>query len=215
MEQTTLPLVIGIAGASGSGKTTLAFSILDSIGRDKIAFLPHDAYYRDQADLSYAERLKINYDHPDSLETDLLLKHILALKTGKAINRPVYDYKQHTRSADVVAIEPCQIIMVEGILIFWEARLRKIFDMKVFVETDSDICFIRRLTRDIEERGRTVESVVNQYLTTVRPSYIDFVEPSKRFADVIIPEGGKNTVALDMVIARLQGLLNDASRHIG
>jgi len=213
MDKTTQPLVIGIAGASGSGKTTLASSILDAIGRDKIAFLPHDAYYRDQAELSYAERLKINYDHPDSLETDLLIKHIIALKAGKSVKRPVYDYIQHTRSAEVVTIEPCQIIMVEGILIFWEAKLRKIFDMKVFVETDSDICFIRRLTRDIEERGRTVESVVNQYLTTVRPSYIDFVEPSKRFADVIIPEGGKNTVALDMVIARLQGLLNDASQH--
>ncbi len=213
MDKTTQPLVIGIAGASGSGKTTLASSILDAIGRDKIAFLPHDAYYRDQAELSYAERLKINYDHPDSLETDLLIKHIIALKAGKPVKRPVYDYIQHTRSTDFVTIEPCQIIMVEGILIFWEAKLRKIFDMKVFVETDSDICFIRRLTRDIEERGRTVESVVNQYLTTVRPSYIDFVEPSKRFADVIIPEGGKNTVALDMVIARLQGLLNDASQH--
>ena len=208
-------MVIGIAGASGSGKTTLASAILDAIGHHKISFLPHDAYYRDQAELSFEERLKINYDHPDSLESDLLIKHILALKSGKAVKRPVYDYKQHTRSAEVVAIEPCQIIMVEGILIFWEAKLRKMFDMKVFVETDSDICFIRRLTRDIEERGRSVESVVNQYLTTVRPSYIDFVEPSKRFADVIIPEGGKNTVALDMVIARLQGLLNGADQRGG
>jgi Uridine kinase len=128
------------------------------------------------------------------------------------VKRPVYDYKLYKRSEDVVIIEPCQIIMVEGILIFWETKLRKIFDMKVFVDTESDICFIRRLTRDITERGRSVESVVNQYLTTVRPSYLDFVEPSKRFADVIIPEGGKNTVALEMVIARLQGLLNDADR---
>ncbi|MGV7976169.1 MAG: uridine kinase [Anaerolineaceae bacterium] len=215
MENSRAPLVIGIAGASGSGKTTLASAILDAIGHHKISFLPHDAYYRDQAELSFEERLKINYDHPDSLESDLLIKHILALKSGKAVKRPVYDYKQHTRSAEVVAIEPCQIIMVEGILIFWEAKLRKMFDMKVFVETDSDICFIRRLTRDIEERGRTVKSVVNQYLTTVRPSYIDFVEPSKRFADVIIPEGGKNTVALDMVIARLQGLLNGADQRGG
>ena len=215
MENIRAPLVIGIAGASGSGKTTLASAILDAIGHHKISFLPHDAYYRDQAELSFEERLKINYDHPDSLESDLLIKHILALKSGKAVKRPVYDYKQHTRSAEVVAIEPCQIIMVEGILIFWEAKLRKMFDMKVFVETDSDICFIRRLTRDIEERGRTVKSVVNQYLTTVRPSYIDFVEPSKRFADVIIPEGGKNTVALDMVIARLQGLLNGADQRGG
>jgi uridine kinase len=215
MENSRAPLVIGIAGASGSGKTTLASAILDAIGHHKISFLPHDAYYRDQAELSFEERLKINYDHPDSLESDLLIKHILALKSGKAVKRPVYDYKQHTRSAEVVAIEPCQIIMVEGILIFWEAKLRKMFDMKVFVETDSDICFIRRLTRDIEERGRSVESVVNQYLTTVRPSYIDFVEPSKRFADVIIPEGGKNTVALDMVIARLQGLLNGADQRGG
>ncbi|NMC15957.1 MAG: uridine kinase [Chloroflexi bacterium] len=215
MENSRAPLVIGIAGASGSGKTTLASAILDAIGHHKISFLPHDAYYRDQAELSFEERLKINYDHPDSLESDLLIKHILALKSGKSVKRPVYDYKQHTRSAEVVAIEPCQIIMVEGILIFWEAKLRKMFDMKVFVETDSDICFIRRLIRDIKERGRTVESVVNQYLTTVRPSYIDFVEPSKRFADVIIPEGGKNTVALDMVIARLQGLLNGADQRGG
>ncbi len=215
MENSRAPLVIGIAGASGSGKTTLASAILDAIGHHKISFLPHDAYYRDQAELSFEERLKINYDHPDSLESDLLIKHILALKSGKAVKRPVYDYKLHTRSTEVLSIEPCQIIMVEGILIFWEAKLRKMFDMKVFVETDSDICFIRRLIRDIEERGRTVESVVNQYLTTVRPSYIDFVEPSKRFADVIIPEGGKNTVALDMVIARLQGLLNGADQRGG
>lgn len=213
MDNISVPLVIGIAGASGSGKTTLASAILDVIGHDKIAFLPHDAYYRDQAELSFEERLKTNYDHPDSLESDLLIKHIIALKAGKAVKRPVYDYKQHTRSAEIVEIEPCQIIMVEGILIFWEAKLRKIFDMKVFVETDSDICFIRRLIRDIEERGRSVESVVNQYLTTVRPSYIDFVEPSKRFADIIIPEGGKNTVALEMVIARLQELLNGADQR--
>ncbi|HOE35079.1 MAG: uridine kinase [Chloroflexi bacterium] len=212
MDKTALPLVIGIAGGSGSGKTTLAQSILDAIGRDRIAFLPHDAYYRDQTQLSFEERLKVNYDHPDALETDLLIRHILALKAGKVIERPVYDFKLYTRASEIMLIEPRQIIMVEGILLFYEPQLRKLFDMKVYVDADPDICFIRRLTRDIEERGRSVESVVQQYLSTVRPSYIEFVEPSKRFADIIIPEGGKNTVALNMVIARLQGLLDDANK---
>ncbi len=211
MEITTLPLVVGIAGGSGSGKTTLAEAILDEIGRERIAFLPHDAYYRDQSYLTLEERLRVNYDHPDALETDLLIQHIEALLRGEAIERPVYDFKLNTRSPETRCVEPRQIILVEGILLFYEPQLRKLFDMKLFVDADPDICFIRRLTRDIQERGRTVESVIAQYLGTVRPSYIEFVEPSKRFADVIIPEGGMNNVALQMVIARLRGLLDGAA----
>lgn len=211
MATSTPPLVIGIAGGSGSGKTTLARAILDEIGRDRIAFLPHDAYYCDQTELTFEERLKVNYDHPDSLETDLLIEHVKALHRGNAIELPVYDFKQYTRSAETRRIEPRSIILVEGILLFYESKLRKLFDVKLFMDADPDICFIRRLQRDIRERGRTVDSVIQQYLDTVRPSYIEFVEPSKRFADVIIPEGGKNSVALQMVIARLHNLLDDGN----
>ncbi len=210
MQKTSLPLVVGIAGGSGSGKTTLAQAILDEIGRERIAFLPHDAYYRDQSQLTFEERLRVNYDHPDALETDLLIAHIKALRRGEIIERPVYDFKLNTRSSETRRVVPRQIILVEGILLFYEPQLRKLFDMKLYVDADPDICFIRRLMRDIQERGRSVESVITQYLSTVRPSYIEFVEPSKRFADVIIPEGGKNNVALQMVIARLRGLLNEA-----
>ncbi|MFZ3069832.1 MAG: uridine kinase [Anaerolineaceae bacterium] len=211
MATSTPPLVIGIAGGSGSGKTTLARAILDEIGRDRIAFLPHDAYYCDQTELTFEERLKVNYDHPDSLETDLLIEHVKALHRGNTIELPVYDFKQYTRSAETRRIEPRSIILVEGILLFYESKLRKLFDVKLFMDADPDICFIRRLQRDIRERGRTVDSVIQQYLDTVRPSYIEFVEPSKRFADVIIPEGGKNSVALQMVIARLHNLLDDGN----
>lgn len=203
------PLIIGIAGGSGSGKTTLANSILEAIGEDKIALLPHDAYYRDQRNKSLEERRLVNYDHPDSLETDLMIKHIQTLTHGEAIDLPVYDFKQQTRVAETVRIQPKPIILVEGILIFVEPNLRNLFSMKLFVDTDQDICFIRRLLRDVTERGRTVESVIDQYLRTVRPSFIEFVEPTKRFADVIIPVGGQNTVASDMVIARLKALLPD------
>ena len=209
MEITTLPLVVGIAGGSGSGKTTLAEAILDEIGRERIAFLPHDAYYRDQAELPYEERKKVNYDHPDALETSLLIQHIKALQAGHAIDLPVYDFVAYTRSAETIRVEPKSIILVEGILIFTEPELRNLFSMKLFVDADPDLCFIRRLTRDITERGRPLESIIRQYLATVRPSYIEFVEPSKRFADVIIPEGGKNAVALQMVIARLKSMLDE------
>lgn len=198
--------VIGIAGGSGSGKTTLTNAIVREIGEDKISVLPHDAYYRDQSTRSFEERVLVNYDHPDSLETELLIEHIHALCAGKAVDLPVYDFKLHTRAPETVLVEPKPIVLVEGILIFAEPELRKHFDMKLFVDTDQDLCFIRRMQRDVSERGRTVESVITQYLTTVRQSYIEFVEPSKRFADVIIPEGGMNTVASEMVIARLKAL---------
>jgi uridine kinase len=207
MPTSSTPLIIGIAGGSGSGKTTLASSILEAIGEDRIALLPHDAYYRDQSYKTFNERLSVNYDHPDSLETELLIKHIQSLQRGEAVDMPVYDFKQHTRASTTVHIQPKPIILVEGILIFVEPKLRNQCSMKLYVDTDQDICFIRRLLRDVTERGRTVESVIDQYLKTVRPSFIEFVEPTKRFADVIIPEGGMNTVASDMVIARLKALL--------
>lgn len=207
MSKNKRPLVIGIAGGSGSGKTTLAQAILDEIGSEKIAFLPHDAYYRDQDHLTFEERVKVNYDHPDSLETELLIKHLKALIAGQAIQMPVYDFKLHSRSKETKIIQPRSIILVEGILILYEKVLRQYFEVKLFVDADPDIRFIRRLERDITERGRSVESVINQYLGTVRPMHLEFVEASKRYADIIIPEGGMNVVALDMVIARLTSLL--------
>lgn len=202
-----IPIVIGIAGGTGSGKTTVAQEILRRVGSDKIAYLPHDAYYKDHSHLPPEKRALVNYDHPDSLETSLLVAHIQALKRGQAIERPVYDFTTHSRTRQTVRVEPRPIILVEGILIFVEPALRELFDVKIFVDTDADIRFIRRLRRDIQERGRTVESVIEQYLRTVRPMHLEFVEPSKRYADVIIPEGGFNEVALDMVIARIHHLL--------
>ena len=201
------PLVIGIAGGTGSGKTTVANVILKRVGANRISFLPHDAYYRNLTGLSLQERSKINYDHPDSLETDLLVKHILQLKDWQSIHVPVYDFSTHSRTSQTVLVEPRLVILVEGILIFNEPALRDLFDVKIYVDTDADIRFIRRLQRDIHERGRTTESVIHQYLSTVRPMHLEFVEPSKRYADVIIPEGGWNSVALDMVTARIEALL--------
>ncbi|WP_299024501.1 uridine kinase [uncultured Thermanaerothrix sp.] len=204
-----VPLVIGIAGGSGSGKTTVANVILERVGRDRIAYLPHDAYYRDLAALPPNQRAEVNFDHPDSLETSLLIEHIQRLKQWQPIDLPVYDFTTHTRTSRTIRVEPKRVIIVEGILIFAEPALRALFDVKIFVDTDPDIRFIRRLQRDITERGRTTESVIKQYLSTVRPMHLDFVEPSKRYADVIIPEGGMNTVALDMVISRIQALLQE------
>jgi uridine kinase len=202
-----IPLVIGIAGGTGSGKTTVARTVLDSVGRQHIAYLPHDAYYCDLSGKSPEFRAKVNYDHPDSLDTDLLIVHIQALINWQAIELPVYDFTTHTRTDRTVLIEPQRVILVEGILIFAEPLLRKLFDIKIFVDTDADIRFIRRLQRDISERGRTTESVIRQYLDTVRPMHLEFVDTSKRYADVIIPEGGFNMVAMDMVIARIENML--------
>ncbi len=203
----TQPLVIGIAGGSGSGKTTVAQALVERVGPQHVALLPHDAYYRDFSHLPPEERAQVNYDHPDSLETSLLVEHIRQLRAGRAIERPVYDFTRHARRAETVRVEPRPIILVEGILIFAEPELRRLLDIKIYVDTDADLRFIRRLLRDVEERGRTVESVIRQYLTTVRPMHLEFVEPSKRYADIIVPEGGFNTVALDMLTARLQALL--------
>ncbi len=207
-----MSFVIGIAGGSGSGKTTLARLIMERIGPEHIAFLPHDAYYRDFSHLPAEERARVNYDHPDALETDLLIEHIEALKAGKPIHRPIYDYTTHARRPETVLVEPRPIILVEGILVLAEPRLRELFDLKLYVDTDPDIRFIRRLQRDIRERGRTVEMVIEQYLNTVRPMHLEFVEPSKRYADLIIPEGGLNAVALDVILSRIRDRLGQLQR---
>jgi uridine kinase len=203
----TTPLVIGIAGGSGSGKTTLANLILERVGGDSIAFLPHDAYYKDLSDLPLNQRATINFDHPDSLDNDLLIDHVNILISNQPVDLPIYDFKTHSRTGETYRVEPKPVIMVEGILIFAEPVLRELLEVKIFVDTDSDLRFIRRLERDINERGRTTESVARQYLATVRPMHLEFVEPSKRYADIIIPEGGLNEVAMDMVVARLEALL--------
>lgn len=203
------PLILGIAGGTGSGKTTVAHRILERVGSHRISFLPHDAYYRDVKHLPFEERARQNFDHPNSLETELMIEHLVRLKQWKAIDMPQYDFTQHVRSSHTVRIEPRRVIVVDGILIFAEPELRKLFDVKIFVDTDADIRFIRRLQRDIVERGRTVDSVIQQYYRTVRPMHLEFVEPSKRYADIIIPEGGLNVVAMDMVIARIEELLQE------
>lgn len=207
MSPRTPPLVIAIAGGSGSGKTTVANVILEKVGAHRIAYLPHDAYYRDLSNLPPLQRAQVNFDHPESLETELLIEHIQTLKSWRPIELPVYDFTHHSRTEKTSRVNPQRVIIVEGILIFAEPRLRELFDVKIFVDTDPDLRFIRRLERDIAERGRSMETVVKQYLTTVRPMHLEFVEPSKRYADIIIPEGGLNTVALDIVIARVEALL--------
>ncbi len=201
------PLTIGIAGGSGSGKTTVAQEILGRVGADRIAFLQHDSYYKDLSGLPPNQRAELNFDHPNSLETDLLIEHIQCLRAGQPVQVPIYDFSTHSRTDRTFTVAPRRVILVEGILIFVEAALRDLFDIKVFVDTDADIRFIRRLQRDIAERGRTTETVIKQYQATVRPMHLEFVEPSKRYADIIIPEGGFNTAALDMLAARIQTLL--------
>jgi uridine kinase len=203
----TLPLVIGIAGGSGSGKTTVAQTILNRVSPDRIAFLQHDAYYKDLRELPPIQRAEVNFDHPNSLDTNLLIQHIDQLKANQSVKLPIYDFSTHSRTDQTYTVYPRRVILVEGILIFVEPPLRELFNIKLFIDTDPDIRFIRRLQRDITERGRTTESVIHQYLSTVRPMHLEFVEPSKRYADVIIPEGGFNTAALDMVIARIEALL--------
>jgi uridine kinase len=182
------PLFIGLAGGSGSGKTTIAEAVLERLD-GKVALVQHDAYYRHVPELSYDERTKVNYDHPASLETELLVEHLLALRSGQPIERPVYDFAIHLRSDDTVRVEPAPVVVVEGILVLAEPELRSELDLKIFVDTDSDVRLARRLLRDIEERGRTVDSVVSQYFETVRPMHVQYVETSKRYADLIIPEG--------------------------
>ncbi len=206
------PIVIGVAGGSGSGKTTVVRRIVDSLGDDQVTVLEHDRYYRDRAELRLEERAALNYDHPDSLETDLLARHVAALRAGQAVDVPVYDFALYARTADTVRLSPRRAIIVEGILIFADADLRRLMDIKVFVDTDDDTRVIRRLQRDVAERGRTMESVIEQYLATVKPMHLEFVEPSKRYADLIVPRGGHNAVAVDLLLSLIRSVAG-ASRH--
>jgi uridine kinase len=201
------PVVIGVAGGTGSGKTTVAREILRRAGTDQISLIQHDAYYRDLSDLSPAQRAMQNFDHPDALDNGLLIAHLQELKASHTVDIPVYDFTTHTRTAQTLRVEPHRVILLEGILLFADSALRQLMDVKIYVDTDADIRFIRRLQRDIAERGRTMESVIRQYLSTVRPMHQEFVEPSKRYADVIIPEGGFNEVAMEMIAARIRALL--------
>ena len=201
------PVIIGIAGGTGSGKTTVARAIYDRVGKDRIEWISHDSYYRNFDGYSPEQRHQINFDHPDSLETELLTRHLDVLSKGSSVEVPLYDFASHSRRTETHRVEPRKVIIVEGILVLAEPELRKRIDIKLYVDTPADIRFLRRLTRDIEARGRSMQSVVHQYLTTVRPMHDEFVEPSKRYADLIIPEGGENQVALDAIISRVEHLL--------
>lgn len=203
------PVVIGIAGGTGSGKTTVARAIYDRVGKDRIDWISHDSYYRNFDGYTPEQRHQINFDHPDSLETELLVRHLDVLAKGSSVEVPVYDFTTHSRKGDETQhVSPKRVLIVEGILILAEPELRKRIDIKLFVDTPPDIRFVRRLMRDTKTRGRTLESVVEQYVTTVRPMHEEFVEPSKRYADLIIPEGGENQVALDAIISRVEHLLS-------
>lgn len=212
MSERARPVTIAVAGGSGSGKTTISNAILTRVGAENIAYVPHDAYYKDLSHIPGAERGVINFDHPDALETSLMRTHISGLQNGQVVHIPIYDFTKHQRLVETEEIIPQPIILVEGILVLAEPTLRPLFDVKIFVDTDPDIRLIRRLKRDMSERGRNADSIINQYLTTVRPMHLEFVEPSKRYADVIIPEGGFNTVAIDMVSDRVRSLLRRQRR---
>lgn len=202
------PLIIGVAGGSGSGKTTVVNKIVQKIGKKNILLVEHDSYYRDLSHIPLSERRKQNFDHPSSLETELMIRHIDALRKGYKIDLPVYDFVAHTRAEETIPVSPKKIILIDGILIFSEPDLLDLMDIKIFVDTDDDVRLLRRLRRDIQERGRELDGVLNQYETYVRPMHLEFVEPSKRYADIIIPRGGENRVALEMVIAMINGKLN-------
>ncbi len=200
------PIIIGVAGGSGSGKTTVVRKIVEALGDDHVSVLEHDRYYRDHPELRLEERAALNYDHPSSLETDLMVRHVESLRQGRSIEVPVYDFSRHARVSATTPVAARTAIIVEGILIFADAPLRALMDVKVFVDADDDIRFIRRLQRDIAERGRTVDSVIDQYESTVKPMHLEFVEPSKRYADVIVPQGGHNSVAIGMLLSLIRSL---------
>ncbi len=204
---TATPLVIGLAGGSGSGKTTIAHAVLDLIGEEHAVLIQHDSYYRDQGHLALEARNKINYDHPDSLETELLVAQLRELRAGHTVERPVYDFANHTRSTETVTVPPRSLVLVEGILVLVEPELSELMDLKIYVDTDADLRLLRRLQRDITERGRSVESVLEQYQATVRPMHLAFVESSRRYADLIIPEG-YNPNAVGTVVAMIREVIN-------
>ena len=201
------PIIIGVAGGTASGKSTVAEAILERVGREHIAYIQHDSYYRDLSHLPLEERARMNFDHPDTLETELLVEHLRQLQAWQPIEVPIYDFATYTRTGRTRRVEPRRVVLVEGILIFVDRQLRDMMDIKLYVDTDADMRLIRRLQRDMCERGRTLESVIRQYLETVRPMHLEFVEPSKRYADIIIPSGGFNQTAVEMIVARIQKLL--------
>lgn len=200
-------ILIGIAGASGSGKTLVAQTLYDALGSEKVVTLGEDSYYKDLAHLPFEERVKFNFDHPDAFDHELLVSHLDQLLQGQTIEHPVYDYSAHTRKKETRRLGPHQMIILEGILILSVPKLRELMDIKIYIDTPPDVCFIRRLQRDIDERGRTVDNVIQQYQNTVRPMYLQFIEPSKRYADIIIPHGGKNVIAIDIIKSKIEKLM--------
>ncbi len=209
MQKQRKNLVIGIGGGTGSGKTTIADRILERVGTTDVTVIKQDAYYKSRDDLSVEEREKINFDHPDAFDTELLIDQLSKLKNGHPVQAPIYDFKIHLRKKETITELPKKIILLEGILIYENERLRKLMDIKIFVDTDADIRILRRITRDMRERGRTFQSVYDQYIKTVRPMHIEFVEPSKKYADIIIPEGGFNDIAIDMVVSKIKSILSE------
>ena len=202
------PIIIGVTGGSGGGKTSVSRAILSHFPDEKIAMIEHDSYYKDQSHLEMSERIKTNYDHPSSMDRDLLIQHLKDLKSGKSVDVPVYSYVEHTRTGETTTFTPKRIVILEGILLLTDERVRQLADISVFVDTPLDICFIRRLQRDMEERGRSLQSVIDQYRATVRPMFLQFIEPSKQYADIVIPRGGKNRIAINMLKAQILHLLN-------
>ncbi|UFJ38974.1 uridine kinase [Brevibacillus humidisoli] len=206
------PVMIGVAGGSGSGKTTVARELYQRFQDDSVIMIEQDSYYKDQSHLSMKERVRTNYDHPFAFDNDLLLFHLQELLQGRPVYKPIYDFTQHTRSAERVLVEPKKVIILEGMLILEDERVRDLMDIKVFVDTDADVRILRRIQRDLRERGRTLESVIHQYLTVVRPMHLQFIEPTKRYADVIVPEGGYNQVALDLLSTKIRDILKEKQR---
>jgi len=203
----TKPVLIGITGGTGSGKSTIAQSIFSPLPEKNIGIIEQDSYYKDQSNLTFNERINTNYDHPFAFDNDLLIEHLKDLMEGKAIEKPIYDFEIHNRKKETITVYPKDIIILEGILILDDERIRDLLDIKIFVDTDSDVRIIRRITRDISERGRTLDSVIDQYLNTVRPAHVQFIEPSKKFADIIIPEGGYNKVAIDLMVTKVKSII--------
>ncbi|BES65346.1 uridine kinase [Gottschalkiaceae bacterium SANA] len=201
------PVFIGIAGGTGSGKSTVARAVFQSMPASSIAVIEQDSYYRDQSELSYEERVKTNYDHPLAFDNDLLIQHLKQLSEGQSVNKPIYDFEIHNRKKETILVESRDIVILEGILLYEDPRIRDLLDIKVFVDTDPDVRVIRRIQRDMKYRGRSLDSVIEQYMTTVRPAHLQFVEPSKRYADLIIPEGGYNKVAIDLMVTKVQSII--------
>ncbi|MDN2453081.1 uridine kinase [Lactobacillus sp. UCMA15818] len=206
------PVIIGVTGGSGSGKTSVSMAIFNQLKQHSLLMVQEDSYYKNQSEMSFEERIKVNYDHPDAFDTDLLIEHLQDLLNWKQVAVPVYDYSAHTRSNKVLIKNPQEVIIVEGILVLNDQRLRNLMDIKIFVDTDDDIRIIRRIKRDTEERGRSLESIISQYLRTVKPMYHQFIEPTKRYADIIVPEGGANQVAIDLLTTKIRDVLRH-NRH--